>query len=116
MDPMIEAIRAAVAEGATAEQKQVGAQACRTIMTALEAEVGRPIALAGAPAPSPLAGISPDQALDLLIARLSAMVPPERNAAPAAPTRNAERTPLRIALVQPPPRRLPGQASPRRKP
>ncbi len=117
MDEMIDAIRAAVAEGATAEEKVTGAQACRTILAALQAEVGKPIALAGAPAPSPLAGISTDQALDLLIARLSAMVPPGRNAAPSAPTRNAERAPLRIALVQPPQRSLPGSRSaPRRKP
>lgn len=104
MDEMIDAIRDAVAEGATAEQKVAGAHACRTILTALEAEVGKPIALAGAPVPSPLAGISPDQALDLLIAKLSAMVPPERQAATAPPARNAERTPLRISFVQPPPR------------
>ncbi len=74
MDEMIDAIRGAVAEGATAEQKVAGAQACRTILTALEAEVGKAITLSGAPVPSPLAGISPDQALDLLIAKLSSMV------------------------------------------
>jgi len=116
MDELIEAIRAAVVDSATADQKVAGAQACRTIMTALEVEVGKPIALVGAPAPSPLAGIAPDQALDLLIARLSAMVPPERSKESAAPTRNAERAPLRIAFVQAPPRGLPRPASPRRKP
>lgn len=106
MDDLIEAIRTAVAEGATPEQRAAGAQACRTILTALEAEVGKPIALAGAPAPSPLAGISPDQALDLLIAKLSAMVPPERQGATEPPARGAERGPLRISFVQPPPRSL----------
>ncbi len=104
MNDLIDAIRAAVVDGATANQKAAGAQACRTIMTALEAEVGKPIALAGAPTPSPLAGVSPDQALDLLIARLSAMVPAERAGVPAPGTRNAERAPLRIAFVQPPAR------------
>ncbi len=115
MEAMIEAIRAAVADGATADRKIAGAQACRTILTALEAEVGKPIALAGAPAPSPLATIPPEHALDLLIAKLSAMVPPERTAEPI-PARNAARSPLRIAFVQPPARALPRPAAPRRKP
>ncbi len=106
MEEMISAIRAAVAVGATAEQKVAGAQACRTITTALEVEVGKPIALIGAPTPGPLAGIAPDQALDLLIARLTAMVPPERS---------KETTPLRIAFAQAP-SRVPRQAPPRRKP
>lgn len=106
MDEMMDAIRGAVAEGATAEQKVAGAQACRTILTALEAEIGKPIALAGAPVSSPLAGISPDQALDLLIARLSAMVPSHRTGEGEAPARNAERSPLRISFVQTPPRAL----------
>jgi hypothetical protein len=113
---MLRTIQVAVAESATAEQKVAGAQACRTIMTALEVEVGKPIVLAGVPAPSPLAGIAPDQALDLLIARLSAMVPPERSKEGATPPRNAERAPLRIAFVQAPPRGLPRQAPARRKP
>jgi len=113
MNEMIEAIRAAVAEGATADQKTGGAHACRTILTALEVEVGKPIALVGAPAPSPLAGIAPEQALDLLIARLSAMVPTERTREPAPGARNAERAPLRISFVQPPAR---GVGAPRRKP
>ena len=84
-------------------------------MTALEAEVGKPIALTGVPAPSPLAGISTDQALDLLIARLSAMVA-DRIREPTPTARNAAGTPLRIAFVQPPPRGLPRPASARRKP
>jgi hypothetical protein len=93
MNEMIEAIRAAVAEGATVEQKAAGAQACRTILTALEVEPGKAIVLASAPAPSPLAGMSGEQAMDLLIARLSALVPSEK----------AERKPaLKIALVSPP--------------
>jgi len=107
MDEMIEAIKAAVTEGATVDQRVAGAQACRTIMAALEAEVGRPIGLAGAPAPSPLAGISPDQALDLLIARLSAIA--EQRPAPVAAT-PSKAGPPRIALVQ-----IPSRAGARRK-
>lgn len=100
MDEMIEAIRAAVTAGATAEQKAIGARACRTILTALDAEPGKAIVLAGSPTPGPLSGISPDQALDLLIARLSALVP---KGSPALPAQTpAKSAPLRIAFVQPP--------------
>jgi hypothetical protein len=116
MNEMIEAIRAAIADGATAEQKVAGAHACRTIATALEAEIGKPIALAGMPTASPLAGISPDHALDLLIARLSAMVPKEpTGGSETIPTRGTPTlaAPLRIAFVQPPARAIP---APRRKP
>lgn len=73
MNELIEHIRAAVAQGATAQQKAVGAQACRTILTALEAEPGKPIAMPGVPAPHPLSKLSLDQVLDLLIARLSSV-------------------------------------------
>lgn len=104
MDEMLEAIRAAVGADATSEQKSIGAQACRTILTALEAEPGRAIALAGAPMPGPLSGISPDQALDLLIARLSAVAERQVSAASAPSVKSG---PLRIAFVQPPPRRKP---------
>lgn len=71
MNELIEHIRAAVAQGATAEQKSIGAQACRTILSVLEAQPGKPIVLPGAPAPTPMSRLSLDQALDLLIARLS---------------------------------------------
>jgi hypothetical protein len=100
MDEMIEAIRAAVAEGATAEQKSLGAQACRTILTALEVVPGKAMVVAGTPPASPLAGISAEQAIDLLIARLSALVPADGK--PAAAPAAAERSGLRIAFVQPP--------------
>jgi len=107
MQDMIEAIRAAVAEDATAEQKASGAHACRTIAAALEADIGKPIALPGAPAPGPLAGIAPDQALDLLIARLRTVAEErdkQKEAATAEAPRNAEPSGIRIAFVQPPPR------------
>ena len=107
MQELIEAIRTATAEGATADQKAAGAQACRTILTALEAEAGKPLALPGAPAPSPLAGIEPSQALDLLIARLRAALPPDNQ---DATPRRSENSGLRIALVRPSP------GTPRRKP
>lgn len=73
MNELIEAIRVAVAGGATTEQKAIGAQACRTIIAALGAEPGKPIVLPGTPKPHPLSGLSVDQALDLVIARLRTM-------------------------------------------
>lgn len=102
MSELIEAIRGAVADGATPEQKAIGAQACRTILAALGAEPGKPIALPGAPQPNPLARLSFDQALDLVIARLSAVADQrdatEKQAAPAA------KHGPQIALVAPPTR------------
>jgi len=103
MNDQLEAIRAAITHEATAEQRAHGAAACRAILAALEAEVGKPIAMPGAPAPSPLAGIDPGQAIDLLIAKLSSMLPKEDGKAPAAtapPT--SARPPMRIAFVAPP--------------
>ena len=101
MNDQIEAIRAAVAADATAEQKAHGAAACRAILAALGAEPGKPIALPGAPVPHPLAGIDPGQALDLLIAKLTAALPKDDDkpsAPPAAPVPRG----LRIAFVAPP--------------
>ncbi len=103
MDEMIEAIRTAVADGATADQRAAGAVACRTILAALEAEAGKVLSLPGVPPPSPLAGIAPDQALDLLIARLSTIA--DKKATSTAPAPKGG--PLRIAFVQPPARRKP---------
>jgi hypothetical protein len=70
MRELIEAIRVAVAYGATAEQKATGAQACQTILAALGAQPGKPIVLPGVPKPHPLSALSFDQALELVIARL----------------------------------------------
>jgi len=105
MQQLIESIRAAVTSDATPEQKAAGAVACRTILAALEAEPGKAIVVAGAPTPGPLSGISPDQALDLLIARLSSIAEKQPTRASTPSTTRA--APLRIAFVQPPPRRKP---------
>lgn len=94
MNERIEAIRAAVAEGATAERKAVGAQACRTILAALDTEPGKPIVMPGVPAPNPLSRLSVDQVLDLVISRLST-VAEARDAKPASePPRG-----LRVAMA-----------------
>jgi hypothetical protein len=108
MDELIEAIRAAVAQSATGEQKTRGARACRTILTALDAEAGKPLAMPDAPRPHPITQLDPGQALDLLIAKLSAGLPREPSAGegatePAVTTVRRDRG-LRIAFVTPPPR------------
>jgi hypothetical protein len=100
MHELIEAIRAAVADGATAEQKATGAQACQTILAALGAQPGKPIVLPGVPQPHPLSRLSGEQVLDLAIARLTqiatAREKQSEQPAPAAPT--APRGP-RIPMV-----------------
>lgn len=98
MDELIETIRAAIASDTTPEAKAAGADACRTILAALEAEVGEPIA----PVMPPMAqvatmiralrGVPPDQLLDLAIARLRAALPPDA----VAPTVS----PLKLPLIQ----------------
>ncbi|HWO25873.1 MAG TPA: hypothetical protein VNO30_44365 [Kofleriaceae bacterium] len=118
MTEMIEAIRAAVADGATPEQKANGAQACRTILAALGAEPGKPIVLPGVPQPHPLAGITADQALALLIARLTTIAEAKETA--TANTGAPPRQPAapQIAYVNPPspPKRATGPAPVRRRP
>jgi hypothetical protein len=101
MNDLLESIRLAVADGATAEQKAGGAQACRTIIAALDAEPGKPLpAPAGLPPVSPLANMDAGQALDLLIARLRAALP-----ANEAKEDGARSRPVgpRIPMVGPPP-------------
>ena len=117
MTDMIEAIRAAVAEGATAEQKAIGAQACRTILAALGAEPGKPIVLPGAPQQHPLAGITADQALSLLIARLTQIAEAKEATANAAASPRPQAAP-QIAFVNPPsaPKRAAGPTPARRRP
>jgi hypothetical protein len=82
MDSVLETIRSAVANDATAEQKAAGVQACRTILAALDAEPGKPLV-------PPIAVSAPtrpslDQVLDLAIARLT-MIANARDAATVAP-------------------------------
>jgi hypothetical protein len=119
MSELIGAIRAAIAQGATTDQKAIGAQACRSLLTALDAEPGKPIVLPGAPKPHPLSGITIDQALELAIARLT-MIANTRDAATAPkattpqPQRQGSQLPLesqrrwpQIPLVGPSPRPVP---------
>jgi hypothetical protein len=119
MTELIDAIRAAVGPDATSEQKAIGAQACRTILAALGAEAGQPITLPGAPQRHPLASITADQALALLIARLTAIAD-ARDAAAATSSPGAAAAPPsrpvaapRITFVTPPTRAPTGRRSPR---
>ena len=82
MDQLIETIRAAIAPDASAEARAAGAQACRTILAALDAASGQPLAAASPIPASPIAsivgalrGVPPDQLLDLAIAKLRAALP-----------------------------------------
>jgi hypothetical protein len=92
MVDFIETIRAAIEPGATNEARQLGITACRAVLGALEASPGKPINLAGSDLqPAPLASAiaslirttPPEQLLDLLVAKLSALIPAD--AKPSAP-------------------------------
>lgn len=99
MQELIEAIRLAVAEGASNEHKQLGAAACRTILTALDTEPGKPLAMPNVPTAHPLSGLAPGQALDLLIAKLSAALPPDEPKGDATKSAAPARGGIRIAFV-----------------
>jgi hypothetical protein len=87
MDNLIEAIRAAIIEGATEDARKAGASACRAILAALEARPGEPLV---PPVPtstssaeiialvSTLRGVPTDQLLDLAIAKLRTLVPTDQ--------------------------------------
>lgn len=90
MQDLIEAIRVAVATDASAEQKATGVQACRTIAAALDTEPGKPIMLPGVSLPARTSGVSVDQMLDLMIARLTTIAA-QRDATPSPTTASSPR-------------------------
>lgn len=111
MQELIDSIRAAIAAGATHEQRAAGVHACRTIATALNTEPGQPLALPSTPArPSSLSGVSLDQVLDLVIARLTMVAKDREQRPPSAAATTAATPPAAPA----PPRglRLPLAATP----
>jgi hypothetical protein len=82
MEDLIEAIRLALADGATDQAKTAGADACRMILTALEPKpadsMAEPVAeplLPVAQIVGAMRGLQPEQLLDLAIARLRAALP-----------------------------------------
>jgi hypothetical protein len=97
---LIASIRAAVVPGVSADVRAVGAAACRAILTALEAQVGHPLAAAAAaptpPTPltsstSPLAGMLShlaamprEQLIEFLLGRLRNALPPGTPTQPTA--------------------------------
>lgn len=100
MENLIEAIRHAIAPEASDEARALGAQACRTILAALETPAGQELKPEIAPLPSmavpaspleaivsALRGVPPDQLLDLAIARLKAALPPGADAPRISPLR-----------------------------
>jgi hypothetical protein len=81
MDELFTTIRSAIATDASPEARAAGAQACRTILAALEGTPGQPLVTPPTPS-SPmqavLAALSntpPEQLLDLAIAKLRSLVP-----------------------------------------
>lgn len=98
MQPLLEAIRQAIDDSASAEQKAAGAAACRTLLTALEAAPGTP--LGPTPPTSPLTRLNVDHALDLVIAKLRSM-------APAAAVPNGKAFDVPLVMISPPGRRTP---------
>ncbi len=101
IDP-IDVIRAALAADATPEARIAGAVACRAILGALEASPGQPMATARPIDTSQIAtivgalrGVSPDQLLDLAIAKLRSALPSDA-AVPAV-------TPLKFHILPIPP-------------
>ncbi|MCA9678091.1 MAG: hypothetical protein KC464_23900 [Myxococcales bacterium] len=94
MEIHLETIRAAVAEGATAAQRQAGAAACRALYAALSPPPGVPLSVPHALPPR----VDVDQVLDVVIARLRSMVP-DATATAAATGRTP---PLQIPLIVPP--------------
>ncbi len=110
MDQLIDTIRAAIASGATNDQKAAGVLACRTIVAALDTEPGKPIVLPGTPAATPPAGQpSLDQVLDMMITKLTVIANEhDKSPAPALPPPNGLRVPVMRAAL---PRVMPRSAS-----
>lgn len=82
MEDLLDTIRTSVAADATAEAKAAGANACRTLLAALETKPGQPLVTPTAPTESPIAnaiamlrGVPVDQLLDVAINRLRAAIP-----------------------------------------
>lgn len=81
MDELLESIRRAVSAEASPQDRGAGAAACRTILAALEATPGQPLAAMPinasqiASVVGALRGVPPDQLLDLAIAKLRASLP-----------------------------------------
>ncbi len=117
MEELIETIRAAVAIDASTEKKTAGVVACRALLTALDTEPGKPLAMPnvlppptvpGATPRLPISQLSLDQMLDLMIARLTVIAnaadaKPQLPAATVAPTVIAPTAPATSRGMRVPP-------------
>ena len=90
IDSLIHSVREALASTATDEARRAGAQACRTLLAALDAKHGEALIPAPVQPTTPngvqaivslLRSAPPDQLLDLAIAKLRTLVPPTEQAA-----------------------------------
>jgi hypothetical protein len=93
MTDLVEVIRNAIARDASPEARAAGAQACRAILSALDATPGepRPAAIASPPPVATIAaalrGLPADQLLDVAIAKLQSMLPADTKLSPVTPLR-----------------------------
>lgn len=106
METLIDQIRASLAEGAADDVKLAGAHACRTILAALDAQPGQPLAVASAnanaaPVLAAIGKMDLNQLLDLVIARLRAVNGASANDKKA---RSTLARPVAFPLVRVPPR------------
>ena len=100
METLLETIRIAVSPGASDDDKSRGAVAAQTIAVALGAVPGKPMTFSTTATTSPVSNVvgalrdlPAEQALDLLIAKLRALLPDPKPVAPQA---------LKLAMVAPP--------------
>jgi len=112
---LIGSVRAALARGASAELRAVGATACRSLLTVLEAKPGQPLAAAPQPVTSPASPLASLLSQPGLLSRLAAMSRDElislfkqiTGAMPIQPQTPAAAAP-RFHLIQIPVPRRPG--------
>jgi hypothetical protein len=87
-DALVDAIRAALADGASMEARAAGATACQMVLAALTAKPGEPLASTpptSTPIQSAVAALRnapPEQLLDFAIAKLKAALPPGTSVPP----------------------------------
>jgi len=102
MEALLEAVHTAVAADATDEARALGAEACRTLLAALDAKAGQSMSASVVDtsplmsAVSMLRGVPPDQLLDLAIAKLKAALP--------SGVEVPKVEPLKFHIIQLPPR------------
>lgn len=106
MQDLITCINAAVAAGATTEQKAAGVTACRTILAALDTAPGMTLAMPGLASMPPGPRISVDQVLDLMIARLTTIASEQDRR-----TQQAQQAPSPPLAAPTPPQAIPAVAA-----